>query len=69
MGKMVLILNQFTQGDEPRFEAPVLYRSDAFEAIRRESMGVRKNRRITDEQILENIRLSITARLPNLIKS
>ena len=37
------VVNYFAEGDEPRFETPSFRRSNAFEATRREVMGVRKN--------------------------
>ena len=37
------VVNYFAEGDEPRFETPSFRRSNAFEAIRREVMGVREN--------------------------
>ena len=37
------VVNYFAEGDEPRFETPSFRRSNAFEATRREVMGVREN--------------------------
>ena len=37
------VVNYFAEGDEPRFETPSFHRSNAFEATRREVMGVREN--------------------------
>lgn len=37
------VVNYFAEGDEPRFETPSFRHSNAFEATRREVMGVRKN--------------------------
>ena len=37
------VVNYFAEGEEPRFETPSFRRSNAFEATRREVMGVREN--------------------------
>ena len=37
------VVNYFAEGDEPRLETPSFRRSNAFEATRREVMGVREN--------------------------